>query len=136
MICFFVKRFWYKKIKYAFSRLFNLSNIFWSMKCGAIIYFNILKINSKKPRTAQMHKQTPAQIEFALIGVFIASNPKRNNNHRNNQTKNVYKIFMNIFLFNKNLAHCVQSIQNKHALKSRPQDPVNVKWFSWFLLLV
>jgi hypothetical protein len=97
------------------------------MKCGAIIYFNILKIKSTNHATARTQRHFHAQTELTSIGVFIASNPKRNNNHRNNQTKNVYKIFMNIFLFNKNLARCVQSIQNKHALKSRPQDPANVK---------
>ena len=38
MICVFVKRFWYKKTKYAFSRLFNQSNVFWSMNGGATVF--------------------------------------------------------------------------------------------------
>lgn len=59
MICFFVKRFWNKKIKYAFSRRFNQSNIFWSMNGGAInfifcfflikhriVFFDQFKINT------------------------------------------------------------------------------------------
>ena len=44
--------------------------------------------------------------------------------------------YFHFCLFNKTSVRCVRSIQNKHALKSRPQDPVNVTKFFLFRLLV
>lgn len=138
MICFFVKRFWYKKIKYAFSRLFNQSNIFWSMKCGAImICFYSNKFHSNTLTMLIISPLSPINSltlfnnsSYSLALIFSLSNVFFF------QSLYCIKNNMNIFLFNKSSALHVQSIQNKHALKSRPQDPANVKLFSWFLLLV
>jgi hypothetical protein len=44
--------------------------------------------------------------------------------------------FSFVLILNKTSDHCVRSIQNKHALKSRPQNPVNVTKSFWFLLSV
>lgn len=104
-----------------FSWIFFYSNKFHSNTLTMLIISPLSPINSL---TLFNNSSYSLALIFSLSSVFFF------------QSLYCIKNNMNIFLFNKSSALPFQSIQNKHALKSRPQDPANVKLFSLFLLLV